>query len=357
VQRQVCDPRRNSTANGRHRKELRSALTLLELLIVISIIGLLIALLLPAVQAARESARRAQCVNQIRQIALAVIHFESARQHFPAGSISRPYPADRTTPHTFYRWSALAQAAPYLEQSAAYAALDLSVPLYGRDFQVFEQNRAAVAQVIPDFLCPSDLQRPVSVGFGPTNYAVCAGSGIRGGSPLEADGVFYTNSTIRPRQVKDGLSRTAAVSESILGREVPRNTPRDEADARYAYVFARATPLTDASCRESAFWNYTDLRGFAWVNGEFRSGLYNHHLMPNSPEFDCVSALTTGPPSAIYSAFGWRTARSLHPGGVNLALLDGSVQFIDNEISADVWRALSTRSGNDHGPQEAAVRR
>ena len=85
MQRRVIDSRRPSTAGGRHRDALRSALTLLELLIVIAIISLLIALLLPAVQAARESARRAQCVNQIRQVALALIHFESARQHFPAG--------------------------------------------------------------------------------------------------------------------------------------------------------------------------------------------------------------------------------------------------------------------------------
>jgi type II secretory pathway pseudopilin PulG len=322
-------------------------LSLLEVLIVIAIISLLVAILIPAVQAARESARRAQCVNQLRQVAVALINFESARQHFPSGSISRAYAADRTTPHTFYRWSALAQVTPYLEQSVAYGGLDLSVPLYGRNFQVFPQNLAGVALVVPDFLCPSDQQRAVSAGFGPTNYAVCAGSGIGGGSPLDADGVFYTNSAVRSRQIKDGLSRTAAVSESILGRELPRITPRESADPRYAYVFARSAPLTESSCRDSAFWNYTDLRGFAWVNGEFRSALYNHHQGPNSPEFDCVSALTAGSPAVIYSAFGWRTARSLHPGGVNLAMLDASVQFVDNSIAPSVWRALSTRAGRD----------
>ncbi len=83
------------------------ALTLLELLVVMAIVGMLVALLMPAVQAARESARRVQCTNNIRQVALALVNFESARQHFPSGTISRPYPADRTTPHTFYRWSAL----------------------------------------------------------------------------------------------------------------------------------------------------------------------------------------------------------------------------------------------------------
>jgi hypothetical protein len=152
---------------------------------------------------------------------------------------------------------------------------------------------------------------------------------------------------MRVRQVKDGLSHTAALSESILGRSLPHLTPRDQADPRFAYVFARAVPLSEASCRESAFWNYTDLRGFAWVNGEFRCALYNHYLMPNSSEFDCVSARTTGSPAVIYSAYGWRTARSLHPGGVNLVLLDASVRFVDESISAVAWRAMSTRAGKE----------
>jgi type II secretory pathway pseudopilin PulG len=320
---------------------------LLELLVVVAIIGLLVATLMPAVQAARESARRTQCTNNLRQLALALNHYESAHQLFPSGSISRAYAVDRTTPHTFYRWSALAQLTPFLEQSAAHDALDLSVPLYSRNFQVFPQNRTGVALLIPEFLCPSDEQVPVSAGFAPTNYAVCAGSGAGGGSPLDADGVFYTNSRMRTSEIKDGLSHTAAASESLLGQSVPRNTPRDQADPRYVYVFARAAPLTEASCQSSAFWNYTDLRGFAWVNGEYRCALYNHYLPPNSREFDCVSALTTGPPSVLYSAFGWRTARSHHPGGVNLVMLDASVQFIDDSIAPDAWRAVSTRDGHE----------
>jgi type II secretory pathway pseudopilin PulG len=323
-------------------------MTLLELLVVIAIIALLVALLLPAIQAARESARRTQCVNNLRQLALALANFESARQQYPAGSISRAYEAVRTTPHSFYRWSALAQLTPFLEQTSAYNALDLSVPLYGRNFDVFPQNQQGVALVVPEFLCPSDTGIPVSVGFGPTNYAACAGTGGNGGSPWDADGVFFTNSAIRTRHVRDGLSRTAAFSESLLGRELPRTTPREAADPRYAYVFARAAPLTEASCQESSFWNYTDLRGFAWVNGEFRCALYNHYLPPNSRQFDCVSALTSGPQSKIYSGFGWRTARSHHPGGVNLVMLDASVHFVDDAISSDIWRSLATRAGQEH---------
>jgi prepilin-type processing-associated H-X9-DG protein len=321
---------------------------LLELLVVIAIIGLLVALLLPAFQAARLSAQRTQCINNLRQIALSANNFQSARGHFPAGSISRRYDVQPTTPHNFYRWSVLAQLTPFLEQTSAFNALDISVPLYGRNFQVFEQNAVGVALVVPEFLCPSDQGQRVHPSFGPTNYAASAGTGANGGSPFDADGAFYTNSNLPPRKVRDGLSKTVAFSESVLGRNVERGMPREQVDPRYVYAFARSTPLTEESCRESAFWNYTDLRGFAWVNGEFRAALYNHHLGPNSREFDCVSARTTGPPSVIYAPYGWRAARSLHPGGVNVAMLDGAIRFVDDEIDLSIWRAMATRAGNDH---------
>ncbi len=331
--------------DGRH--PIARGFTLLELLVVIAIVGLLVVLLLPAVNAARSAARRSQCSNNLRQLAIALNNYESARRSFPAGSVSRRYDPQPTTPHSFYRWSVLAQLTPFLEQTAAYNALDTSVPLYGRNFQIFAQNERGVAMMVPEFLCPSDRGERVHPSFGPTNYAACAGTGVEGGSPFEADGVFYMNSNTRPRHVKDGLSKTVALSESVLGQEIPRGTARADADPRYVYVFARSAPLTETSCRESAFWNYTDLRGFAWVNGEFRAALYNHHWTPNSLEFDCMSARTTGPISTIYAPYGWRTARSQHTGGVNLALLDGSVRFVDDSIGAAIWQAMATRAKGD----------
>ena len=252
------------------------AITLLEVLVVIAVIGALTAILLPAVQAARERSRRTECAHRLRQLGLALLQFESARRHFPAGAISQEYDAEPTTPHNFYRWSALAQATPFLEETAVRAALDMTVPLYGRDFQVLPVNRAGVSLVVEAFLCPSDSGQRVNPQFGPTNYAACAGTGAEGGTPFDADGVFYINSRTKARRISDGLSRTMALSESILGRAVASGTPRDQADPRYAYVFARSTPLTSAGCATTAFWNFSDPRGFAWVNGEYRSGLYNH---------------------------------------------------------------------------------
>src|SRR5437773_2258587 len=91
------------------------AFTLVELLIVIAIIGFLMALILPAVQGARESARRTQCLNRLKQLGWALNNYYSAQRHYPAGLVSKPYPADPSHPHTFYRWSALAQMLPYME--------------------------------------------------------------------------------------------------------------------------------------------------------------------------------------------------------------------------------------------------
>ncbi len=321
--------------------------TLIELLVVIAIIGLLAVLLIPAIQAARASSRRTQCTNNLRQLGVALTNYESARGRYPAGAISRADPASPMTPHNFYRWSTLAQLTPYLEQTSVFNALDTSIPLYGQDFQVRPANREAVGRLIPEFLCPSDMARPVHPAFGPTNYAACAGTGRDGGSPMDSDGVFYINSHTPVQRIRDGLSHTVAMSESILGRPTPRLTPRTEADPRFAYAFAKRIPLTEESCRLSTFWNYADPRGFSWANGEFRSALYNHYWTPNSPEFDCVAARVTGPPSLLYTAYGWRTARSFHSGGVNVLMLDTSMRFVSDDIDAATWQAYATRAGSD----------
>ena len=155
----------------------RRAFTLVELLVVISIIGVLAALLLPAVQSARESARRTQCLNNLKQIGIALNNRESATQSYPAGAVAKAYAPAPSHPHTFYRWSALAQLLPYLEHTNAYSQLDLTLPLYGPSLSVMDANKPGVSQIIGDFLCPSDDRERVTNAFGPTNYAACAGSG------------------------------------------------------------------------------------------------------------------------------------------------------------------------------------
>lgn len=306
-------------------------------------------MLLPAVQASRERARRLDCSNRLRQLAIALQTYESTYKSLPPGAVARRYPAEPRTPHTFYRWSALAHLLPYLEQSNVHEALNLDAPLYGANLSVLPEHAETVKLLLPDFLCPSDVGQRVHQSFGPTNYAVCSGTGADGGTPFRADGAFYMNSATRMADFADGSSRTAIASESILGAPIAPLTPRDQADPQFVYGFARAAPLTQASCDETIQWNFTDPRGYAWANGEFRSAMYNHRSGPNSTEFDCVSAKLLAPPSERYAGYGWRAARSFHPGGVNVAFADGSVRFAQDEIDLAVWQAAATRRGRELG--------
>lgn len=320
-----------------------SAFTLVELLVVIGIIGLLMALLLPAVQASRESSRRASCSNNLRQLGIGAHQYHSARGSLPSGSQAKAYADQPNNAWTFYRWSALAMLAPYLEEKAAFESLNLDVPLYtSTNFDITPQNVKGVALIIPLFLCPSDSGQRVSPGFGPTNYAACAGSGLSGGTPSETDGVFFVNSHIKLSQITDGTSKTALMSESTLG--VPSSAGHDP---RFDYKFFLSAPLTETTCSITPLWNQTNPRGFAWVNGEYRCALYNHHYPPNYTLPDCIGVTLGGGPQLEYTPFGWRTARSLHTRGANLLLADGSVSYVTDSIDAAIWKGLSTRSGGE----------
>jgi prepilin-type N-terminal cleavage/methylation domain-containing protein len=325
----------------------RHAFSLVELLVVIAIIGVMTGVLLPAVQNAREAARRSECLNRQRQISLAFQNYESARGHLPSGSVAKALPSDPAQPHTFFRWSALAQAMPYMERGTISGELNLDAPLYTSGFQISRENAATVKLMVPDFLCPSDRGDRVSPAFGPTNYAVCAGTGIDGGTPFDADGAFYINSATKFADMADGTSHTALISEGMLGETPPPLTPRSGANPQLVYAFGRTAPLTASGCEQSAIWNLSDPPGFAWANGEFRSALYNHWTTPNSREFDCVAAIALGPVEVKYSAYGWKTARSNHPGGVHVSMGDGSASYVEDAVDEQVWHAMGTKSGEE----------
>lgn len=335
----------DASVSNRAAKQ-RRGFTLVELLVVIAIIGTLVALLLPAVQSARETARRADCTNRMRQLGLAASNYVATTRHFPSGSVSQENPAAPNSPWTFYRWSALATLTPYLENEAVRNSLDLNQPLYDTSFQVTPENRAGVRLLIADFLCPSDEGRRLTDAFGPTNYAVCTGPGVRdgqNGSPRNTTGLFGVNSTVRPGQVVDGLSKTTLASESLLG--IPREAAPHGAQREYRFI--TAAPLSSAACTSSQSWNFTDPRGFSWANGEYRCALYNHYATPNSPEPDCMGVLIGGTFKTLFTPYGWRAARSNHPGGVNAVHADGSVRFVQDEIVVNLWRAASTIADAD----------
>jgi len=330
-----------------------SGFSLIELLTVVAILATLVGLLLPAVQAARESARRSSCSNNLRQIGLAAANHESARGRFPVGAESRQWDERPDFPHQFFRWSVLAHLAPYYEQEQLLRSLDLSVPLYVglSPGDIAPQNKPLVKLTIPLFLCPSDIATAVADLFGPTNYAGCTGSGVDGGSPFETNGMFGINSRTRPRDIRDGLSKTAAFSESILGAGPKATTSPDGIEPATGYGFTFAAPLTAAGCGRPFYYNFTDLRGFSWANGEYRTTLYNHARQPNGAALDCLSALMTTPDkSRMYAGYGWRTARSRHTGGVVVGMADGAVRFMADSVDPAAWEATATIAGGEAAP-------
>lgn len=321
----------------------RAAFTLLELLVVIGVIGLLAAMLLPAIAAVVQGTRRTSCQSNLRQLGTALASFHTTHQRWPAGAESREYPTSPGHPHTYYRWSALARLLPYIEGTDFRESLNFDVPLYAPNLQVSAQNTTAVEVKVALFLCPSDRETAVATGFGPVNYVTCTGSGTDGGSPFDTDGAFFINSAISTRDVRDGTANTVLLSESLLGDGAERSIDRKSARPETHYSFANLAPLSESACRQSPMFNFTNRRGFSWANGEYRTTLYNHYFPPNASELDCISNRLVGDVTVRYASYGWRTARSHHAGGVNALMADGSVRFVSDSIDIHIWRAAATR--------------
>ena len=359
----------------------RRAFTLIELLVVIAIIAVLIALLLPAVQSAREAARRIQCVNNLKQIGIALHNYHSSNDSFPVGFIfpNRPSPSGSNPqgiPDLHWRWSVLAQLSPYLEQTAVYNAVNFAWPIapgIGASgpfagypaFKPFPVHYTVITAKVSLFLCPSDgatpqVTTPDGKGiFGPSNYHFSTGDGQPGsghvgdaGNPdngaQPADGVFILGPSQSLASILDGSSNTAAASEQLIGPAFGSVTSIVGAapppyDLRRMAVYVTTTPLPDngptAGCNGTiAGWRLD--KGYGWWDGDYRSSLYNHYLTPNSKIFDCWQSSPPHDPAI-------KTARSNHPGGVNVLMCDGHVQFLKDEVNVQTWRGLATRSGGE----------
>jgi prepilin-type N-terminal cleavage/methylation domain-containing protein len=304
-----------------------SAFTLVELLTVISVIGVLVSLLLPAVQAAREAGRRASCANNLRQLGLALQNFHGSNGHFPSGR-GAPLPSV---------FSAQAYLLPFMEANSLASLMDFSAPptsfTVGPTQYDGSPNHAAATQPVTTFLCPSDAinDRVDGSAFGATNYAACTGGGtVSAGNLLEADGVFFTNSQIAFRHLERGSAHTVAFSERILGGGEDSADPTTES----MWEFSHAGDPTEAACFAKTSGHWYGQRGAKWILGNYGNTLYNHFYTPNSREWDCMN---------ITQQKALLTARSRHPAGVAVQYCDGSQRFVENDIERELWRTISLR--------------
>ncbi len=303
------------------RRYPKHAFTLIELLVVIGIIGVLVALLLPAVQAARESARRSQCANNLRQIGVALQTYESAQRSLPSGYISEFTPGTASSPSTDtgpgWGWAAL--LLDNMEENTLRGVLRFDLGIENAANSQYRTQRVNV------YICPSDTLGPIFAAYknagtvdpaskicdvASANYVGMYGNSEPG---IDGAGLFFRNSRVRFREITDGTSHTIAVGERshLLG----------EATWVGSVTGAMLAPGPDDT---DGIGTFELEHGSTMVLGQ--SG---EHISPGDP---------AGETDMFYS---------LHPGGVNFVFADAHVAFLTPDMDSKVFEALSTRAGGE----------
>jgi prepilin-type N-terminal cleavage/methylation domain-containing protein/prepilin-type processing-associated H-X9-DG protein len=334
----------------------RRGFTLIELLVVISIIAVLIALLLPAVQMAREAARRSQCVNNLKQLGLAVMNYESSDTALPPTAASIPAGSFQND------FSMKARILSFMEQTAAWNSLNMS------NSSIDPTNFTVYTTTINTFLCPSDGNVPsgntqfsgTPTGLSPrqvayNSYPNNLGTIYNNPACCRMDGPAYLLATntygplIRLASITDGTSNTVMWSEWVRGMNASAT------DGKHQIYTAGVTlqdtspkPLTTISqaCQSSTtpfalFGSVWDAKGGSWLlHYAGVGGGYSHIMTPNKKGCLFQGAY----PNTTETIIG---ASSNHSGGVNVGMLDGSVRFIKDSVAQQTWWALATCAGGE----------
>jgi prepilin-type N-terminal cleavage/methylation domain-containing protein len=319
----------------------RPGFTLIELLVVIAIIAVLIGLLLPAVQSAREAARRAQCVNNLKQVGLALHNYMTTNGAFPPVVV---LPRDRTT----QPWSGLTRLLPYIEQGTLYNAIN-----WGRDYE-FTTNATLAGTRVAAFLCPSEVNdrervTPTLVYY-PNNYCFNQGTWFIYDPPTDSagDGAYVPNRAFSPAAITDGLSNTLAMSEAKAYQP-------NYWDTRNPSVLNVAPPNDPAALMTYLGGTFDSNGHTEWVEGDVHEVGFTTTFTPNTRLTTTVAGqlvdidLTSmrDGESTTLPTYAAITARSFHPGGVSAMLMDGSVRFVKGTVNLKVWRSLGTRAGGE----------
>jgi prepilin-type N-terminal cleavage/methylation domain-containing protein/prepilin-type processing-associated H-X9-DG protein len=304
--------------------------TLIELLVVIAIIGVLIALLLPAVQSAREAARRAQCINNLKQLGIGMHNHHDSQGTFPPGSWNSP---QRTW--TFH-------ILPYLEQQAMSNALNFNATWYDL------KNTTVTGSLLSAFLCPSDggAGTPITTtvaGAATTrrkgNYVVNWGNANECQCPIPTTGTTYTATNGAVTPIRGAFRANSTTNPPFNLRDFTDGTSQTMLMSEVIDTFPSSTNV--------------DIRGDTWANAK-GSLQFMTYTPPNSQirdqvegSKDCAYPFQQNPPCLTGASAAFIAARSRHPGGVSVLFSDGSVKFIKNSIGIDTYRALSTKDGGE----------
>jgi prepilin-type N-terminal cleavage/methylation domain-containing protein/prepilin-type processing-associated H-X9-DG protein len=344
-------------------KKRSTGFTLIELLVVIAIIAVLISLLLPAVQSAREAARRSQCTNNLKQIGIACHNYLAAFQLLPFGK-GAGYTVSVPGTKAYARWSAHSQLLMFIEQGNLFNSINFNLapetPGMAGDVAFMppfqnanRENATACRTQVATFICPSDAGPFVPDWSGGNSYLgnmqswACdiGESNPSQVAPNEVPrGIFYYLSGVKLAQITDGTSNTAFFSEKIRGKGT-----RD-ADARSDSMITTATTTLDDTylmCQTTnpalpTTLRLTHVQGASWVMGEMCCTLYNHVTTPNKG-----TCAALGFPGSMANMPMVVPPSSFHPAGVNTLFGDGSVKFIKDSVALPTWRGLGTRNGNE----------